>query len=114
MFVELPKFTKSLEDLESLSDKWLYFLKYANQLQSVPPTMEQEPAINHAFQVAKHSRLSRKELELLEQREMALHDNRNAILLAERKGRQEGRQAERLKIARGRIQQLGDTSGRIE
>ncbi len=92
VFVELPKFTKQLEELTSLSDKWIYFLKHANKLQSVPSTMEQEPAINHAFQVAKQSRLTRKELEILEQRELVLHDNRNAIRYAEEKGRSEGRE----------------------
>ncbi len=92
VFVELPKFTKQLDELTSLSDKWIYFLKHANQLQSVPLTMEQEPAINHAFQVAKQSRLTRKELEILEQRELVLHDSRNAIRYAEAKGRAEGRE----------------------
>jgi predicted transposase/invertase (TIGR01784 family) len=91
VFVELPKFHKPLEALETLSDKWLYFLRYANQLQSIPPEMKQEPAIQRAFQVAEQSNLTRKELEILEKREMFLHDNRNAILLAQQKAREEGR-----------------------
>jgi len=36
VFIELPKFQKSLEDLENLTDKWLYFLKTARKLESVP------------------------------------------------------------------------------
>jgi predicted transposase/invertase (TIGR01784 family) len=104
VFVELPKFTKALEELESLVEKWLYFLKSANQLETVPLTMKAIPALNHAFTVAQQSRLSRKELEILEKRQMFLHDNRNAILKAEqdglKKGRQEGRQEEKLEIAR--------------
>jgi predicted transposase/invertase (TIGR01784 family) len=100
VFVELPKFNKTLETLETLSDKWMYFLRYANQLQSVPDLMGEEPAISHAFQVAKQSRLSRKELEMLERREMFIHDNRNAILLAENKGREKGRKEEKFEIAR--------------
>jgi predicted transposase/invertase (TIGR01784 family) len=92
VFVELPKFTKSLNELETLLDQWLYFLKSANQLETVPPQMEQVPALNHAFEVAKQSRLSKKELDLLEKREMFLHDNRNAILYAEQKGLQKGLQ----------------------
>jgi predicted transposase/invertase (TIGR01784 family) len=112
VFVELPKFQKTLDELETLSDKWIYFLRYANKLRSVPPLMEQEPAISHAFAVAQQSRLTRQELEILEKREMVLHDNRNAILLAEQKaeqkglskgrqeGRQEGRKQASLEIAR--------------
>ena len=59
-------------------------------------------AIDHAFTVAKQSRLSRKELEVLEKREMVLHDNRNAILEAKQDGRQEGR----LEIARSLLDLL--------
>ncbi|MFB8797231.1 MAG: PD-(D/E)XK nuclease family transposase [Microcoleus sp.] len=35
-FVELPKFNKTLEELETLTDKWIYFMKTARTLRSVP------------------------------------------------------------------------------
>lgn len=92
IFVELPKFKKELDDLRTLVDKWLYFLKSANQLETVPPKMGEVPAIHHAFTVAQQSKLSRKELEVLEKREMFLHDSRNAILKARQEGRKEGEQ----------------------
>ncbi len=112
VFVELPKFKKSLEELETLSDKWLYFLRYANKMQTVPTLMAEVEAIGHAFQVAEQSKLSRKEMDALEKREMFLHDNRNAILYAEQKaelkgreegelkGREEGEKTAKLEIAR--------------
>ncbi len=110
IFVELPKFKKTLDNLDTLVDKWLYFLKSANQLESVPPNLGDVAAIDHAFTVAKQSKLSRKELEVLENREMFLHDNRNAILKARQdgktEGRQEGRQEERLEIARSLLDLL--------
>jgi predicted transposase/invertase (TIGR01784 family) len=90
VFVELPKFTKDLSDLQTLLDKWLYFLRSANELKSVPSSLDEVPALHHAFEVAKQSRLSRKELEILEKRQMFLHDNRNAILYAEQKAMQRG------------------------
>jgi predicted transposase/invertase (TIGR01784 family) len=90
VFVELPKFTKQLLELETLTDKWLFFLKSAHQLQGIPSSMGEIPAIHHAFEVARQSKLTRKELEILEKREMFLHDNRNAILLAEQKAQQKG------------------------
>ncbi len=99
VFVELPKFKKELDQLTDLSDKWIYFLKNANKLRSVPSSMQSESALNHAFTIAEQSRLTRDELEILEKREMFLHDNRNAILYAEQKGRQEGRQEEKQIIA---------------
>jgi predicted transposase/invertase (TIGR01784 family) len=104
VFVELPKFKKTLEELETLSDKWIYFLRYANQLKEVPVSMGAEPAIGHAFEVAQQSKLTRKEMEILEKRQMFLHDNRNAILYAEQqaliKGREEGEKLAKIGIAR--------------
>jgi predicted transposase/invertase (TIGR01784 family) len=87
VFVELPKFKKTLDEIETVSDKWIYFLRYASQLQSVPPSMGDEPAIEHAFQVAQQSKLTRKELEIVEKSQMLLHDNRNALLYAEQQGK---------------------------
>ncbi|NJM47756.1 MAG: Rpn family recombination-promoting nuclease/putative transposase [Alkalinema sp. RU_4_3] len=100
VFVELPKFQKGLDSLSNLSDKWIYFLKNASTLRSVPPTMQSESALNHAFAIAEQSRLTKDELEILEKREMFLHDNRNAIRYAEQKGRQEGRKETMIEIAR--------------
>jgi predicted transposase/invertase (TIGR01784 family) len=124
VFVELPKFNKRLDELETLSDKWLYFLKAANTLTSVPPTMEEVPEINHAFQVARESKLTIKELDLLEKREMFIHDSKNAILKAQRdaeakgleKGREEGAKEKALSIARSLlgvldIQTISQTTG---
>ncbi|MGV0024964.1 Rpn family recombination-promoting nuclease/putative transposase [Phormidesmis priestleyi] len=86
VFVELPKFSKELEALETVTDKWLYFLKRANQLQSIPSTMSEVPAINKAFNVARESKLTRRELEILEQQTMFIHDGKNAIRKAEQDG----------------------------
>ena len=90
VFIELPKFKKSLEALESLSDKWIYFLRNANKLQSIPSSMEQEPALEHAFRVAEESQLNREELETLEQQSMVLHDSANAIIFAEKQAEERG------------------------
>ena len=86
VFIELPKFKKTLETLDSLSDKWIYFLSNANELQSVPSTMDAEPAIQHAFRVAEQSQLSRDELEILERQSMVLNDGINALLYAKQEG----------------------------
>jgi predicted transposase/invertase (TIGR01784 family) len=90
VFVELPKFNKALEALETITDKWIYFLKSANQHQSVPPNLKAVPEISHAFEVAKQSKLSKRELEILEKREIFLHDSRNAILKAQKDAETKG------------------------
>jgi len=120
VFIELPKFKKSLDALGSLSDKWIYFLRNANKLQSVPSSMEQEPAIQHAFRVAEQSQLTRDELETLEQQSRVLNDNRNAMFYAEqqaelrgeergkREGKQEGEREGKRSAAIAIAQQLFD------
>ena len=110
VFVELPKFTKELEQLETITDKWLYFLKAANKLPSVPPSMEAVPAIRQAFEVARQSKLTKRELEVLEKREMFIHDSHNAILKAQQsgleKGIEQGMQQKAMEIARGLLDVL--------
>ena len=106
VFVELPKFRKTLPQLETITDKWLYFLKAANTLQSVPPSMGEIPEINHAFEVARQSKLGKRELEILEQRSMALHDSRNAILKAQQEGEQKGREEGREEGAQDKAREI--------
>ena len=79
VFVELPKFSKGLDELETLTEKWIYFLKSARSLETVPETMARVPEIQKAFEIANQASLSREELEDLEKREIYIHDQRNAI-----------------------------------
>ena len=69
VFVELPKFTKELEQLETLADKWIYFMKNARSLTSVPETMDSVPEIHQAFDIANQVKLSREEVADLDRRE---------------------------------------------
>jgi len=118
VFVELPKFTKALDELETLADKWIYFIKSARGLETIPETMGQVPEIRKAFEVANQANLTRDELEALEQREIYIHDQRNAIRLALRQGiqigREQGIQESKREIARQMIGVLDeDTISRI-
>ncbi|EGJ29411.1 hypothetical protein LYNGBM3L_63680 [Moorena producens 3L] len=45
MFVELPKFEKQLEELDQLDELWMYFLKNAPSLETVPLKMANKPKI---------------------------------------------------------------------
>ena len=82
MFVELPKFGKKLEELETVTDKWIYFLKNAKSLELVPEKMGEVPAIQKAFEVANRADLTREELEDLEHQEIYIQDQRNATIKA--------------------------------
>ncbi|WP_254565831.1 Rpn family recombination-promoting nuclease/putative transposase [Oscillatoria sp. HE19RPO] len=82
VFVELPKFTKELEQLETITDKWIYFMKSGWTLKTVPETMSEVPEIEQAFAIANQANLNREELEELEHQEFFIYDYRNAILKA--------------------------------
>jgi predicted transposase/invertase (TIGR01784 family) len=114
VFVELPKFKKGVDDLETLADKWLYFLKSAKQLQVVPESMNVVPEIKKAFEIANQANLSQDELDDLEHREIFIHDQRNAIKKALRQGleqgKEEGRLETKLEIAKQLINMLDDAA----
>ena len=104
VFVELPKFTKELSQLETLADKWIYFMKYANTLTEVPPTIDSVPEIHQAFDIANKVNLSPEEIEDIERREMFIYDQQGALIKAEREARQE----EKRVIARQLLNYLDD------
>ncbi|NEP44854.1 MAG: Rpn family recombination-promoting nuclease/putative transposase, partial [Okeania sp. SIO2H7] len=112
VFVELPKFKKKLEELETLTDKWLYFLKTAKKLKSVPQQLAEVEEINEAFKVARETSLTREELEELQRREIFIQDQFNAVRLARRLGREEGleegREEEKMEIAQRLLTILDD------
>ena len=108
VFVELPKFQKSLEELETLTDKWIYFMQSARLLESVPETLERVPQIQRAFQIANQTNLTREELDEVEKRELFLQDQINAITLAKQEGQAEGRTEKAVEIARQLLNILDD------
>jgi len=91
VFIELPKFNKELEELETITDKWLYFLKTARKLDAIPTVMENEPAIKKAFAIASQANLSKQELDDLERRAIFIHDQRNDLKKATRSGLEQGK-----------------------
>ena len=100
VFVELPKFTKEVDQLETLADKWIYFMKYAVTITNIPPVMDSVPEIHKAFGIADQVNLTPDELADLERREMFIYDQQGAILQAV----QEEKQA----IARQLLDRLDD------
>ena len=90
VFVELPKFKKELQELENLSDKWLYFLKHCSEFTEKPRKMEEIPTLNKALEIANRANLSIEELEDIQKRALWLADQENELLQAEEKGEKKG------------------------
>jgi predicted transposase/invertase (TIGR01784 family) len=90
VFVELPKFTKPLTDLESDLDKWLYFMRSAAKLDMMPAQMQQPQALEQAFTLANRAQLSAEEEDEIERREMWIRDQRGIMSKALKQGLQQG------------------------
>ncbi|NER90238.1 MULTISPECIES: Rpn family recombination-promoting nuclease/putative transposase [unclassified Moorena] len=90
VFVELPKFNKQLEELESVIDKWIYFIKEAPSLEIIPDNLREIPQLEKALTIANQAGLSVSELEKLRKQEMVLEDTRGALSLAQREGIEQG------------------------
>ena len=101
IFIELPKFNKELDELETLTDKWIYFMKNAFYLEVVPQTMETVSEINQAFEIANEANFNAKELADLENCERYILDQQGFFLkgIKERlaQGREEAREKGRKK-----------------
>lgn len=91
VFVELSKFEKTLEQLETITDKWLYFMKTAPSLELIPENMGNVPEIQKAFNIANRANLSLEELEDLEKREMFIMDQQGSAMKAIEIGLEKGR-----------------------
>jgi len=100
VFIELPKFTKELDRLETIADKWIYFIKFARSLTAIPENMDNIPELHKAFEIANQADLTPAELEDLERREMFIYDQQGAVNL--------GREEEKRGIARNLLDRLND------
>ena len=115
-FIELSKFNNSLETLNNVLDKWIFFIKMASALEDVPERLREEP-FSHAFEKARMANMDEKELEYYDKAGIAIADARGAIELARdegiekgrQKGRQEGEQIGEAKILTRQLQRrFGD------
>ncbi|NEP42437.1 MAG: Rpn family recombination-promoting nuclease/putative transposase [Okeania sp. SIO2H7] len=72
--VELPRFNKSLAELNTLQDKWIYFLKEASNLEEIPEVLAEVTEIERAFNLANEANMTAAELEELRGRSMMFYD----------------------------------------
>nr|WP_293109543.1 Rpn family recombination-promoting nuclease/putative transposase [Okeania sp. SIO2F4] len=91
VFVELPKFKKNLSELETLTDKWIDFIKEAAILEEIPTSLKEVPEIEKALNIANRANLTPQELEKLHGQETLLRDRRGQIAFAREEGEEKGR-----------------------
>ncbi|MEO5374741.1 MAG: Rpn family recombination-promoting nuclease/putative transposase [Alphaproteobacteria bacterium] len=74
VFAELPKFSKTEDQLETTLERWLYFMKTAGDLTAVPRALAVEPAILMALEIANRAAWTDEELDAQIKREMWISD----------------------------------------
>lgn len=107
IYLELPKFTKTEHELETLFEKWVFVLKNLSRLLERPAAL-QERVFSRLFEAASIARFTPKQLREYEDSVKAYRDIVNAVNTARmegveegiEKGLEKGREEERIGIAR--------------
>lgn len=112
IYLEMPKFTKQENELESLFDKWLYVIRNLAALMERPRVL-QEKVFAHLFEAAEIAKFSRIERYEYEESLKAYRDWFSVMATAELRGEERGKEKglkeglekgrieERLRNARG-------------
>ncbi len=89
VFLELPKYEGGSEPA-SLVDKWAYFFREASGLLAIPDALRHPPLLD-ALEGARTARFNREEWDAYIAAGMAIQNERGALSLARKEGRDEGR-----------------------
>ena len=84
-FIELKKFNKKIEDLDSTIDKWIYFINNASNFELIPKEYENIKEFQEAFQIANKFSWNKKELEYYDSMDLKQADDKNALETAVKK-----------------------------
>jgi predicted transposase/invertase (TIGR01784 family) len=96
IYIELPKFSKPLEELETRADKWLFLLKNLSDLGDRPPLL-QEGVFNELFEVAEIANFSAIEQDSYQSSLKYYRDLNNVVDTSREEGLAEG-------LAKGRVE----------
>lgn len=115
-FVELPKFTKTIDQLTTVEEKWTYFFKHAHETtdQELNALIGDDIVLRKAFDESTKYSMSEEEWNSYE---AALKHERDARAIedyklqqAEEKGKSAGEKAAKIEIARGMLSKKMDIS----
>ena len=102
IYVEISKFNKTEDELETLYDKWLYVLKNLSKLENRPKALV-DKVFDRLFEEAEIARFTPTELREYEDSLKAYRDIKNSLDTAKREGieigRAEGEQSKAIDIA---------------
>ncbi len=89
IYLEMPKFNKTEQELETMFDKWMFVLRNLSNLLERPAAL-QERIFKRLFEAAEIAKFDRHELYEYEESLKNFRDMYSVITTAEKKGRAEG------------------------
>lgn len=97
IYLEMPNFHKTEDELETRLDNWLYFIKNLEDLQEIPNIFKgKDPIIERAFEVARLAKMNDTERMTYQNSLKVLWDTHAQITTSERigyeKGHEDGRE----------------------
>ena len=94
IYLEMPKFNKTVEELETRFDKWLYVIRNLNRLDKVPDKLR-ERVFEKLFETAEIARFTPDQVRSYEDSLKYYRDMKNSLDTAREEGLMEGREAGR-------------------
>jgi predicted transposase/invertase (TIGR01784 family) len=82
-FIELPKFNKTIDQLETSIDQWTYFIKNAENLTVIPENVKDE-GLKEAYTEADKQNWTKQELEDYERASIKERDEKGRVEFAEK------------------------------
>ncbi len=90
-FIELPKFLKEAKILDNITDKWIYFIKEAENLDVIPENLNDE-GLKEAYEYANKNTWSKDELDAYNYAAMREQDDRGRMEKSLQKGIEKGKE----------------------
>jgi len=90
IYLEMPKFNKSIDELETRSDKWLYVIKNLNKLDRIPDKLR-EQIFERVFETAEIAKFTPDQVRSYEDSLKYYRDLKNSLDTAKEEGKIEGK-----------------------
>lgn len=105
IYLEMPKFNKDIDGLETRFDKWMYVLKNLNRLDRIPDRLR-ERIFERLFEVAEVAKFTREELLSYEDSLKYYRDLKNSLDTAFEEGFEEGKLEGKLEGEAAKIKEV--------
>ena len=117
IYLEMPKFNKKAEELETRFEKWLFVLKNLHKLDRIPEKLKEKIFLK-LFETAEISKFSQEEYQQYEESLKYYRDLKNSLDTAReeglkeglQKGLKEGEYKKQIEIAKGMLEKGFDIS----